>query len=273
MADERSKVFLFNDSDPAVRAANEKARANFRYFWRELAWEYRRILPGLSVATIKAPFRDLEPDRTSGDPNVEHMWVGDVNYDGRHIAGRLLNKPNWLKSHHEGDEVSLTVEEISDWMYVWAGEVYGAYTVQLMRSRMNPQELQAHDAAWGLNFGKAGVVRVRQAPRKKGVVNSPLDAAEEDLSAEHPMAVNCAPSIRKQLESDPSLARTRDDRGWTQLHHFALAGSRLCVQALLDFGADRAAKTDHGITALDLARSLGWEDVAAALLLGQGKGR
>jgi ankyrin repeat protein len=201
------------------------------------------------------------------------MWVGDVEFDGRHITGRLLNEPNWLKTHHEGDEVSLTVDQISDWMYVCLGEVYGAYTVQVMRSRMKPQELQAHDAAWGLNFGEPGVVRVIQTPKKKGFLKSVFGSAGEDLSAEHPMAENCAPSIRKQLQADPSIAQAQDDRGWTQLHHFALAGSRLCVEAMLDFGALPLARTHHGMTALDLARSLGWEDVTAALLKAQGKVR
>ncbi len=273
MSDEKSKVFLFNNSDSAVRAANESARANFRYFWRELAWERRRIVPGLNVASVKAPFRDPQPDTTSENPQVEHMWVGDVDFDGRRVTGRLLNQPNWLKTHHQDDPVTLTVEQISDWMYVCLGVVYGAYTVQLMRSRMSSNELQSHDAAWGLNFGKPGVVRVTQAPNKKTFLKSLFGSPGEDLSAEHPMAENCAPSIRNQLQSDPSLAHVRDERGWTQLHHFALAGSRVCVQAMLDFGADAAAKTDHGMTALDLARSLGWEDVTAALMRARGKGR
>ena len=149
-------------------------------------------------------------------------------------------------------------------MYVQSGNVYGAHTVQVMRSRMGADELKSHDAAWGLHFGTPGTVRViPQPPEGRG----PTPPDDEDLSAEHPMAVNCAPAIRKQLRPDPSLARIRDDRGWTQLHHFALAGSRLCVQAMLDSGADPAAKTAHGMTALDLARSLGWEDVAATLLV------
>lgn len=272
MSEEKSKVFLFKDADPAVQAANEKARANFRYFWRELAWERRRIVPALDAATVKAPFRDPKPNTASKDPQVEHMWIGDVDFDGRHITGRLLNKPNWLKTHHEGDQVSLTIEQISDWMYVCLGEVYGAYTVQLMRSGMKPQELKAHDAAWGLNFGEPGVVRVTQPRKKKSFLKS-IFGSGEDLSSEHPMAENCAPAIRKQLNSDPSLAQARDDRGWTQLHHFALAGSRLCAQAMLDFGADQTARTDQGMTALDFARSLGWEDVASALLFAQGKAR
>ena len=35
----QSKVFMFDDSDPEMQAAYENARATFRYFWREIAWE------------------------------------------------------------------------------------------------------------------------------------------------------------------------------------------------------------------------------------------
>jgi hypothetical protein len=60
-----SKVFTFDDTDPEMQAAYEKARATFRYFWREVAWEQRRIVPGLDLAAVKAPFSDSEKgDRT-----------------------------------------------------------------------------------------------------------------------------------------------------------------------------------------------------------------
>ena len=34
---------MFDNSDPEMQGAYEKARATFRYFWREVAWERRRI--------------------------------------------------------------------------------------------------------------------------------------------------------------------------------------------------------------------------------------
>jgi hypothetical protein len=52
-----SKVFMFDDSDPEMQNAYLSARANFRYFWREVAWERRRIIPALDLACAKAPLR------------------------------------------------------------------------------------------------------------------------------------------------------------------------------------------------------------------------
>jgi hypothetical protein len=41
---------MFDDSDPEMQRAYESARATFRFFWRELAWERRRIVPALDLA-------------------------------------------------------------------------------------------------------------------------------------------------------------------------------------------------------------------------------
>jgi ankyrin repeat protein len=79
------------------------------------------------------------------------------------------------------------------------------------------------------------------------------------------MSENCAPAIRKQIAEDPSTLEFRDDEGWMALHHEALGGNLAVVKVLLEAGADRHAKTNDGRTPLDLAKSLRWEKVIAAL--------
>src|SRR5258708_28935318 len=92
-----SKVFLFDNNDPEMQRAYENARATFRYFWREGAWERRRIVPALDLACVKAPFSDGEQGtRTKDTPEVEHMWLSEVDFDGQFVSGVLLNAPNWL---------------------------------------------------------------------------------------------------------------------------------------------------------------------------------
>ena len=102
-----SRVFLFDNSDPEMQRAYENARVTFRYFWREIAWERRRIVPALDLACVKAPFSDGEQDtRIKDTPEVEHMWLSEVDFDGQFVSGVLLNAPNWLKTVKEGDIVS-----------------------------------------------------------------------------------------------------------------------------------------------------------------------
>ena len=85
---ETSPVFFFDNDDPEMQRAYEQARATFRYFWREIAWEQRRIVPALDLACVKAPFSDPgEVDSEDDEAQVEQMWVSDVRFDGRLITG------------------------------------------------------------------------------------------------------------------------------------------------------------------------------------------
>jgi uncharacterized protein len=257
-----SPVVLVHNSDTAMQRAYLQARATFRYFWREIAWERRRIIPGLDLAAIKAPFVD-DPN---GDLEAEHMWIEQVDFDGRCLSGLLLNAPNSLESFKIGDPVRLSIEEISDWMYVIGGEVYGAYTVNLIRSRMGVRERQEHDAAWGLSFGDPHEVRIVPEPKKAGGLLARLSSGDNNVEAqEHPMSENTAAAWQKQLQENPSSLNWQDENGWTLLHHQALAGSAATVKILLEAGANKEAVTDLGMTPLQLADSLGWDKVMALL--------
>jgi uncharacterized protein YegJ (DUF2314 family) len=253
-----SKVFMFDNSDPEMQAAYEKARATFRYFWREVAWERRRIIPALDLAAVKAPFADGDMgDRTKDNPGVEHMWFAEVDFDGQVVSGVLLNAPNWLKTVKEGDAARVPLGEISDWMYAISGEVFGAYTVNLMRSRMGRKERQEHDAAWGLDFGDPGKIRVVPEPNKGGGFLKNWFGKQPASSDEHPMSEAMAAKLKDELAKNPSMLSTKDDRGWTFLHQEALAGNAATVKVLLEAGADANAVTNHGMTALQLAKALG----------------
>jgi len=66
---------MFDDSDPEMQRAYENARANFRYFWREVAWERRRIVPALDLACVKAPFSDgPQGNRTNPDYSSTFLY-------------------------------------------------------------------------------------------------------------------------------------------------------------------------------------------------------
>jgi uncharacterized protein YegJ (DUF2314 family) len=262
-----SPVFWSGNDDPEMQRACESARANFRYFWREIAWERRRIVPALDLAAVKAPFSDDEQAARAQDtPRVEHLWMSEVDFDGRLVSGVLLNSPNWLKSVKAGDAVRMPLGDISDWMYAISGEVFGAYTVNLLRSRMGRDERAEHDAAWGLKFGDPATIRVAPEPKKGGGFLTSWFGKGKADTGEHPMSENMAPSLKDQLAKDRSFVSSKDGRGWTLLHHQALAGSTATVKVLLDAGADPNARTDHGMTPLQLARSLGWDSVAALLV-------
>ena len=261
-----SRVFLADNSDPEMQRAYESARATFRYFWREVAWERRRIVPALEMACVKAPFSDGDQQAHTPDtPSVEHMWLSEVDFDGLVVSGVLMNSPNWLKILKEGDPVRIPLGQTSDWMYVLSGNVFGAYTVNLLRFRMGRRERQEHDSAWGLNFGHPTKIRVTPEPGKGGGLLKSWFGKRQADTGEHPMSENMAESLKDQLAKDPSLVSATDDRGRTLLHQEALARSAATVKVLLAAGADPNAVTNHGMTPLQLAKSLAWDNVVSIL--------
>lgn len=243
-----SPMLMFDNADPQMQRAYEQARTTFRYFWREVAWDRRRIVPALDLACIKAPFSDgARQAGIEGTPEVEHMWLSEVDFDGQFVTGVLANTPNWLTTVKEGDAARFRVAEISDWMYVIGGEAYGAFTVNLMRSRMRESERGQHDAGWGLNFG------------------DPLKVRMVSEQAHQVLSEAAASSLSDQLTRTPSLLSATGHNGWTLLHQDASAGSAATVKVLLEAGANPNAVTEQGVTPLQLAKALGWDSVVELL--------
>lgn len=268
MSEQTSKIYHFDDSDVEMQQAYQQARESFRYFWREVSWENRRIVPALDMAAVKAPFFDERPRKKgSSQPEAEQMWLDEIDFDGVEVSGVLINSPNWIKSVEEGDSVQCPLEGITDWLYAIDGIAYGGFTVNLIRSRMGRRELREHDEAWGLDFGDPSSVRIVPVfgddNKPKG--SSARKPAAADPDAEHPMSEAMASSLKKQLKAEPSYLTSADDNGLTLLHQQALAGSYATVKVLLEAGADPNAVTNRGLTPLALGESLGWVKVVELL--------
>lgn len=270
---EQQPVYYSDASDPDMVAANDRARETFKYFWRELSWERRRIVPGLDLACVKLEFAEQHGD--TGEDVVEHMWITDIDFDGEMVSGSLANAPNWLKNVAQGDHVAVPLSRIGDWMFAIAGKIHGGFTVHVMRSRMSAQERRAHDEAWGLEFGDRAVVvhagsdtggRTGLLGRLFSTKGSDVAACEAAAMLDHPMSINVESSVRETLASQPEMVHQRDDDGWTILHRESLAGNRNIVRVLLEHGADRACRTPEGFTALDLARRLDWTGTIEVLV-------
>ena len=264
------KVIMFEGESLAMQAAAEQARQSFKYFWRELSWEYRRIIPGLGMAAVKVAF----PTGLAGDgPEVEHMWVGEIQFDGDIISGVLLNNPQWFDSISAGAPVSVPISEIGDWMYTINGRAYGAYSIDVIRAEMSAAERAEHDQAWGLDFGQPGETLVVPAlqKEKRGFLSGmfkkkpePSAQALNDLP-EHPMSENMAEKMDQGLQEQAEFARSVDEAGWTLLHREALAGNLTPVSLLIKHGADASAKNPKGEAAIDLARKMGWPRIVSFL--------
>lgn len=266
-SEQDNPLYWAKTNDAEIDAGSQRARDTFRYFIRELSWERRRIIKGLDVAVVKIAFGEQASPEAA--PIVEHMWIGDVDFDGAIVRGRLLNDPHHVQSVRQGQGVQVPFAQMSDWMYAQRSTAYGGFTVNVLRSRMSDAERRQHDDAWGLEFGDpydVSVIPNRVITEKSGLFGRKKQiTVAGDPAAEHPMALNVAASMDESLAKDPGLAHWRDERGWTHVHDLAMAGSVVCVNAFLDRGADPGARTTHGWTPAQLAGSVGWADVVALL--------
>jgi len=269
-------IYRVDSNDQHMDMAAQLARKTFRYFYREVAWEQRRIVPGLEVCAIKVEFSDPEEMRThqEGELEKEFMWVMEVDFDGKQIYGTLQNDPHSLKSIKAGDRVKIPGKQLVDWLYVQLGETYGGFTIDQMRSRMSKSERKAHDNAWGLDFGEPGFVKIvpdsylgEASPKKKGLFSflggekpKPQDY-NQVAQFEHPMSVNMRDSLEEAIRKNPSFKSATNDFGFTMLHQLALAGSYDGVDVCLKMGFNPKQVAPNGMTAYRLAKSLGWQKV------------
>lgn len=233
--------------DPELVDAAMQAQETFRYFWNHVSQDFNRIIPAMDPAYLKVPFSDNFSDP---DSPVEHMWVEDIDFDGVTVQGTLVNEPNWLKSVSQGDQVNFPLKQIGDWMCVIDGKVHGAYSVQVIRSRMTEQERKEHDEAWGLEFPPPGQV----------LVPTPHEEFEK----------NIADNLLEHIQKEPDAVNTVFDEGRTLLHMNVLFGRVPSVKMLLENGADLDARCNRGWTAIDYADNIGWKEIAEMLRAARG---
>ncbi|WP_367649353.1 DUF2314 domain-containing protein [Campylobacter sp. RM16188] len=247
---EKMPIYYVDSEQDAMSRAYQAARDTFGYFWRELYWDRRRIVPGVSVACVKVLFKD----ETNGEEIGEHMWINDIEFDGENVSGILVNEPNDVKNIKNGDFVKVPLSEVSDWLFVIDNKSYGGFSVHALRANMSDKERAEHDLAWGFEFGDFNDILVAYEQKEY----------PENL-IEHPMCKNVIDQVREYITNNPNILSDVDELGYTQLHHEAIAGNLGVVEILLENGADKNAKTNSGKTALDFAKALKWEHIARVL--------
>ena len=246
------EIFFADGASPKMIEAVKNAQKTFKYFWRELSWEYKRIVPALNAACVKVAFT-----QETKNPIVEHMWINEVMFDGNNVTGVLINTPNALTNISNGDTVNVPLNQISDWLFTTGTpnpKAYGGFTIQVMRSEMTDQEREEHDNAWGLDFGDYNEVLLVYQQKEN----------PENL-IEHPMSKNMGDDLIKFLKEYPDEITNTDENGLTLLHRETIAGNLTSVEALLSAGADKNAKTNKGETALELAKKVNWEHIIPIL--------
>ena len=121
------------DNDRAVERAVRNARRSLGFFVAAL----KAKKPGDTGFEVKKGFIDGN--------NVEHLWIGDLSYDGTNFHGRINNKPLDVHNVQLGQKVTVAPREVSDWMFVKNGKLVGGYTTRVLYARLSPKDRAEFD--------------------------------------------------------------------------------------------------------------------------------
>ncbi len=126
-------IYSVEGESQALKQAVASAQATFKFFWREMSWEARRIVKCLDMAAVKMSFM-LDPDDPD-IPVVENMWVSDIDFDGKTITGVLMNEPRWARAFKAGDPEMIDSLHVGDKVKVRVERVNGTLTIVTLVKR------------------------------------------------------------------------------------------------------------------------------------------
>lgn len=141
------EIIQVESDDAEMNRAMQEARDHFSEFWKVLEEDHHRVIPVHADALVKAYFEDRP-----GSRDGEHMWVAQIEYDGKLISGELIDTPGHVTTVKAGQKVTFPIERLSDWLYTKDQIAIGAYTVRLLRTRMSPEERRQHDSVYPFRF-------------------------------------------------------------------------------------------------------------------------
>jgi len=81
---------------------------------------------------VKAPIEDKE--------ETEHFWLTDIVYRNGKFEGVIGNDPGIVTNVKSGQKWTIKKSEISDWMFMRGGKMYGNYTLRPLLKTMPEKE-------------------------------------------------------------------------------------------------------------------------------------
>jgi uncharacterized protein YegJ (DUF2314 family) len=86
----------------------------------------------IETYSVKAPVKDGEA--------IEHFWLKEVRYSNGMFTGKIDNDPGIVTTVKLGQEIKVSRDEITDWLYIRGGKMEGNYTLRVLIKRMPPDD-------------------------------------------------------------------------------------------------------------------------------------
>ncbi len=71
---------------------------------------------------------------------TEHFWLKVIRRDKNGFVGTIDNTPRSVKNVKFGQRYKFPHKDISDWMYVQGGKIFGGYTIRVLVGMMPAAE-------------------------------------------------------------------------------------------------------------------------------------
>jgi uncharacterized protein YegJ (DUF2314 family) len=81
---------------------------------------------------VKAPIEDKG--------QTEHFWITDLTFENGEFKGTINNDTGIVSNVKIGQEWTIKKEDISDWMYMRDGKMYGNYTMRPLLKTLPAEE-------------------------------------------------------------------------------------------------------------------------------------
>ncbi|RFB90757.1 hypothetical protein B5K08_17625 [Rhizobium leguminosarum bv. trifolii] len=150
LATDNPNVQLIAPGDPAMAKAHEKSERELDGFLEKL----RDPPAGTENYSIKLGFADkakgvaLTTDQMA--PNVEFMWVYQIEASGDHFTALLSDTPEYIHNIKPDDRVEFEKSDIFDWMYTENGKVKGNYTACPLLLAGPKEQLEQYREIYGI---------------------------------------------------------------------------------------------------------------------------
>jgi uncharacterized protein YegJ (DUF2314 family) len=123
-------VIQYGKEDARMNAAIEEARKGLPRFFEAFAG---------APEEAKGAFK-VKVALDTADGGHEHIWVGNLHWEGEALFGRLVNVPERLPGLSLGSQVRIERERISDWSIASPEGFYGSYTSRVMIDDLPPAQ-------------------------------------------------------------------------------------------------------------------------------------
>ncbi len=125
----RDPVVSVGADDAEMTAAIARARAELPSFWQK----FDHPDHGESGFALKLKITDSH--------GTDHFWLIDLERKDGKILGTINNAPDTVTTVKLGDRIPVPEADISDWLYMRDGKMYGNYTLRPLFKSMPPEEV------------------------------------------------------------------------------------------------------------------------------------